>query len=196
MELSTARLFIRPIQPMDAEAVFNYRSNKLVNRYQSFIPESLDEVDHFIAHKVCREINVPGTWIQLVVIKKEDGELIGDIGVHFHALDASQVEIGCTFNSKSHGQGYATEALKEIMKVLFDGLGKERITASVDPRNLPSVKLMERLGFKIEAHLKNSYYIHGQWEDELIYVLLKKDGMPNAERAFNEKPSSEMNIFL
>lgn len=174
-EIETARLLVRPIQPPDAGAVFRYRCNKQVNRYQSFIPESVDEVDHFIAHKVSSEINVPGTWMQWVVIKKDNGELIGDIGVHFHAQDPLQAEIGCTFHQLYHRKGYATEALKKITDFLFDDLGKACITASVDPRNLPSVRLMERLGFRQQAHLKESYYIHGVWEDELIFVQMKED---------------------
>lgn len=175
MKLETERLLLRPIQPPDAEAVFKYRCNKQVNRYQSFIPESVDEVDHFIAHKVSREINVPGTWMQWVVLKKDNEELIGDIGVHFHAHDPLQAEIGCTFNGSYHGKGYATEALKKITDFLVDKLGKERITASVDPRNLPSVRLMERLGFSQQAYLKESYCMRGVWEDELIFAWLKGD---------------------
>lgn len=174
-EIETARLLLRPIQPPDAEAFFKYRCNKQVNRYQSFIPESVDEVDHFIAHKVSRKINVPGTWMQWVVIKKDESELIGDIGVHFHDQDPLQVEIGCTFNGLYHGKGYATEALKKITDFLFDDLGKARITASVDPRNLPSVRLMERLGFRLQAHLKESYCMRGVWEDELIFLQMKED---------------------
>ncbi|HET6556540.1 MAG TPA: GNAT family protein [Prolixibacteraceae bacterium] len=187
IDIATERLLLRPIQPQDAEAVFNYRSNKQVNQYQSFIPESLNEVDHFIAHKVCHEINVPGTWIQLVVIKKDDRHLIGDIGVHFHAYDPLHSEIGCTFNCIYHGQGYATEALKEIMNVLFYQWGKERISASVDPRNNPSIRLMERLGFTKEAHLKESYYIHGIWEDELIFAMLKENWNPITTGLSSEK---------
>lgn len=180
--LETERLLLRPIQPPDAGAVFLYRSNKQVNRYQSFIPESVDEVDHFIAHKVSHEINVPGTWMQWVVLKKDNDELIGDIGIHFHAHDPLQAEIGYTFHHLYHGQGYATEALKKITDFLFDELDKGRISASVDPRNLPSVKLMERLGFRQQTHLKESYYMHGVWQDELIFARLKEDRETTANR--------------
>lgn len=188
LELETERLLLRPIQAKDAEAVFKYRSNRQVNQYQSFIPESVIEVDHFITHKVSHHINVPGTWIQMVVINKDTGELIGDIGVHFLAHDPLQAEIGCTFDNVHHGKGYATEALTEIVKVLFSRLGKERITASVDPRNVPSIRLMERLGFTKEAHLKESYFIHGIWEDELIYALQKESRSPAAAGPASEKP--------
>lgn len=188
LELETARLLIRPIQPLDAEAVFKYRCNKQVNQYQGFIPESISEVDHFIAHQVSTEINVPGTWIQMVVIHKDKGELVGDIGIHFHATDPMQAEIGCTFDYLYHGQGYATESLREIMNVLFFELGKDRLTASVDPQNLPSIKLMERLGFREKVHLKESYYIHGLWQDELIFDLLKKDWNPPAACLSDKKP--------
>lgn len=118
---------------------------------------------------------MPGIWSQFVIIRKENLELIGDIGVHFLASDAFQVEIGCTLNKNHQGKGYATEALTETINYLFDVLNKRRIVASIDPRNQPSISLFERLGFRKEAHFRESLFINGEWVDDLVYAILKDE---------------------
>lgn len=175
IQLETKRLLLRPIEKTDAEAVFSYRSNAWVNRYQGWIPATISDVYYFINYKVSQEMNLPGTWVQFVVIEKDINEIIGDIGVHFLSSDAFQVEMGCTLNQLFHGQGYAAEALSEIIDYLFNSLNKRRIMASIDPRNLSSVRLFERLGFRREAHFRESVYLDGEWADDLVYAMLKNE---------------------
>lgn len=175
IQLLTERLQLREIQLTDAEAIFIYRRDPLINQYQGWIPVTINDVHEFIASKVSAAINVPGTWFQFVVIKKDENKVIGDIGVHFLADEPLQIEIGCTLNSQFHGQGYATEALKKMIGYLFNVLSKRRITASIDPGNLPSIQLFERLGFRKEAHFKDGLFIHGEWVDDLVYAILKKE---------------------
>lgn len=90
-----------------------------------------------------------------------------------------QAEIGCTLNKDYQGQGYATEALKGMVRFLFGTLNKHRIIASVDPRNTGSIRLIERLGFRKEAHFKESYYLRGEWVDDVIYAKLKAEWVDN-----------------
>lgn len=175
IQLETERLMLRQIEKSDAEAVFSYRSDALVNRYQGWIPTSLSEVNYFINYKVSREINLPGTWVQFVLVKKDTGELIGDIGVHFLSADTFQVEMGCTLNQLFHGKGYASEALKQVIHYLFNQLNKRRIIASIDPRNESSIRLYEKLGFRKEAHFRESILLNGEWVDDLVYALLKNE---------------------
>jgi RimJ/RimL family protein N-acetyltransferase len=47
--------------------------------------------------------------------------------------------------------------------------------ASVDPDNTNSIQLVERIGFRKEAHFVESLYIKGRWADDLIYALLYRD---------------------
>jgi RimJ/RimL family protein N-acetyltransferase len=173
--LETNRLILRPIEKNDAEAVFSYRSDAWVNRYQGWIPSSISDVYYFINYKVSHEMNLPGTWVQFVLVKNDNHEIIGDIGVHFLSADTFQVEMGCTLNKLYHGKGYALEALKGIIGYLFYELNKRRIIASIDPRNLSSIRLYERLGFRKEAHFRESIYMNGEWADDLVYSLLKNE---------------------
>jgi len=114
-----------------------------------------------------------------VILKKDDNELIGDIGVHFLASDEFSVELGCTLNQNYHGKGYATEALKSVVNYLFDDLGKRRIIASIDSRNHSSIRLIERLGFHKKGLVKENSELNGEWVDDLVYALLKDEWIIN-----------------
>ena len=175
IQINSDRLLLRPIQMDDAEFIFQYRSNALVNQYQGWIPKTICDVHDFITNKVSNEINQPGTWFQFVILKKDDNELIGDIGVHFLSSDAFQVELGCTLSLKYHGKGYAFEAIKATIDYLFDELGKHRIVASIDSRNQPSIRLIERLGFRKKGLIKENSELNSEWVDDLIYAILKDE---------------------
>ena len=173
--IQSNRLILRPIKAEDAEALFGYRSNAVVNQFQGWIPETIADVRDFIRNKVSVELDQPDTWFQLAIIKKDNGELIGDIGIHFLESDSLQVEIGFTLDCNQHGKGFATEALTEILKFLFLKLNKHRVIASIDPRNEKSIKVVERLGMRKEAHFRKSLLINNEWVDDLVYAILKEE---------------------
>lgn len=172
IELRTERLFLRPVEAKDAKAIFNYRSDFKTNKYQGWIPKTIEDVDSFLK-KISLEIDIAGTWFQFVIIDITNSEIIGDLGIHF--LDDEQAEIGCTLEKNKHGKGYATEALKSAIDLLFNGLNKHRIIGSIDPQNIKSIGLVERLGFRKEAHFKESLLINGEWVDDIVYAILKKE---------------------
>ena len=175
MDFKTERLFIRPVEICDKESIFLYRADPETNKYLSLIPQTVDDVEEFIKN-TSFDLNVPGTWFQFVIIEKVSTELIGDIGIHFLETDSEnkQVEIGYTLDSRFRGKGYATEALLVILDFLITSLNKHRIIASIDPANLASIKLIERLGFRKEAHFRESLFFHVKWVDDLVYALLAR----------------------
>ena len=175
IKINTERLRLRSVRLDDAEAIFNYRSDSITNKYQGWIPKTINDVYDFVKNKVSSTIDLIDTWYQFVIIKKENSELIGDIGIHFLDSDKKQVEIGCTLDKNYQGKGYATEALKETMNYLFNKLNKRRIIGSIDPKNIKSIELVERLGFRKEAHFKESILINGEWIDDLVYAILKDE---------------------
>lgn len=174
MKLETTRLLIRPISPDDKHSIFEYRSDAEANKYQGWIPKTPDDVELFIT-KVAKLFNEPETWFQMAIIEKESQKLIGDMGIHFFSSENKQVELGITLNKAFQRKGYATEALKAIIEYLFVSLKKHRITASIDPSNTSSIRLVERLGFRKEAHFVESVYLNGIWVDDLVFALLEKD---------------------
>lgn len=174
MKLETKRLIIRPIKIDDKIEIFEYRSDAKTNKYQGWIPKTIDEVETFIG-KVSKQINEPETWFQFVIIEKETQNIIGDLGVHFFDNENKQAEIGCTLNKNIQNKGYATESVKKAIDYLFKDLNKHRIITSIDPDNKNAIRLVERIGFRKEAHFIESLLINGKWVDDMIYALIEKD---------------------
>jgi RimJ/RimL family protein N-acetyltransferase len=176
MEFRSDRITIRPVCIGDKEPMFNYRSDPETNKFLSLIPEKVDDVADFIS-KTAFDINVPGTWFQFVIVENNSNMLIGDIGIHFLETDSEnkQVEVGYTLNREFRGKGYATEALSLVIDYLINSLDKHRIVASIDPTNEDSIRLVERLGFRKEAHFIESLFFHGRWVDDLVYAILAKE---------------------
>ena len=64
---------------------------------------------------------------------------------------------------------------KKVIDYLFQSLNKHRVITSIDPDNKKSIRLVERMGFRKEAHFIESFYMKGKWVDDLIYAMLKKE---------------------
>ena len=180
IEINTQRLHLRPIGIDDTDSVFKYRSDSVTNKYQGWIPKTIDEVKEFIG-KVSPAINIPGTWFQFVILHNESNTVIGDIGIHFSDTDNNKVEIGCTIDKSFQGKGYATEALKQVISFLFNDLNKDKIIASIDPRNIKSINLVEKTGFKKEALFEKSLLIDGELVDDLIYSIHRTNQIKSNE---------------
>ncbi len=176
--IETQRLIIRLAEPGDAGAIFSYRSDFIANKYQGWFPGSVEEVRDYIS-TMPKTTDVADVCLQFVMIHVEENRLIGDMGITFTHHDKMQAEIGCTLDKTYHGKGYATEALKAMVDYLFVVLKKHRVIASVDPRNLASIRLIERLKFRKEAHFKKSYYLRGEWVDDIIYAILETEWLNN-----------------
>ncbi|OVE56529.1 GNAT family N-acetyltransferase [Chryseobacterium mucoviscidosis] len=174
MHLETERLLIRDLTLDDKQAIFNYRSDAEANKFQGWIPETLKDVEQFIERNN-KEFNQPESWYQVLITEKDTKAVIGDIGIHFFGAENLQVELGITLNKDFQGRGYASEALKGVINFLFSDLKKHRIMASVDPENIDSLKLMERIGFRKEGHFVKSLFWKNNWTDDVIYALLREE---------------------
>lgn len=175
LELITQRLVLTPLEPGDANAMLTYRADPEVCRYQGWEPATLEDVQRFIAPMQTVAFDTPGTWFQLAVRLQDSRELIGDLGVHFPDDMNHQVEIGFTVAPRHQGRGHATEAVIGLLDHLLLTMQKHRVFASVDPRNEPSLALLERLGMRREAHFHKSLWFKGEWVDDVVYGLLRSE---------------------
>lgn len=176
------------MEEKDASEVFRYRSLPEVTLYQAGWPESAEACADFARLNCARPSFQPGEYTQLAIVRKDDGMLVGDMGI-LAGTEGFQAELGFTVSPDFQGKGYGTEAVEAILAHLFENRGLHRAYGSVDPNNLPSIRLMERLGFRREAHLKRSYRMRGSWYDDVIYGLLDEEW---AARRIN-KPVKDAN---
>jgi RimJ/RimL family protein N-acetyltransferase len=152
--------------------MFEYRSNDIIQKYQSFKPKDKAEIVKFIKINT-KVFNKEDTWYQLGIF--ENGRLIGDIGIHFIGPDNKQCEIGYTISQNEQRKGYGKEAVIGLINYLFCQMGKHRIIASLDPNNEASRRLLESIGFRNEGLFIKSVYDGSKWEDDLVYALLEEE---------------------
>lgn len=179
--LTSERLELGPLSETDAPGLFRYRAAPEVYRYQSWVPADEGAALEFIRKVRATVFGARDSWYQLGVREPRCPDLIGDVGLHFHAEDASQVEIGFTIAPWMQGRGLATHAVDLILNYLFGELGIRRVSASVDPRNLASVAVLTRLGFVRESFHPKSFRLRGEWVDDAVYVYSGSVDEPQPE---------------
>ncbi|MGB8887516.1 MAG: GNAT family protein [Candidatus Korobacteraceae bacterium] len=171
----TERLVLRDLEASDAPRIFVYRSHPEVSRFQSWGTESGDEISSYIGGIATMEPGAPGLWYQLGIELRSSRQLIGDCGFRVMHHEPRQVEFGIALDLKFQSKGYAAEALRALLDYLLVKLDKHRVFGSVDPRNVRSIRLMQRVGMRKEAHFVQSLWFQGEWVDDMIFAMLASD---------------------
>ena len=168
----TDRLVLRRLEQSDAKTIFAYRKEPEVIIYQNWEPNSVAEIQEFINGLSKIGPVEDERWFQIGIILQKTGELIGDCGMFSSNNNTQQVEIGITVNPIHQKNGYAKEAIRSIINYLFIKLKLHRIYASIDPCNTASIALFSSIGFREEAHFKESLWFKDRWVDDIIYAIL------------------------
>ena len=173
--LNTVRLRIRNFNKLDYLDLFEYLSDVKTYQYEPGYPITIEN-----SKKICVERSESINFFAVEL--KTEKKLIGHI--YFNKLIPENLltyEIGYIFNQKYHGNGYATEAVKEFIKFKFSEPDIHKIVAHCNPKNKPSWKLLERLNFKREGKLRKNIYFKKDennrpiWQDTYEYGLLVED---------------------
>ena len=174
--LLTARLCLRPFTRADVDAVYSYRSRDDVSLYL---------LDETMNHEQCAEavrtrtsqfaFTSEGDKILVAVERRDDGRLIGELALIWRSVADQQAEIGFIFHPDAQGKGYATEGATALLDFAFATAGMHRVYARCDARNGASAAVMERLGMRREAHLREHTQVKGRWDEELVYAILDRE---------------------
>ena len=174
--IRTKRLLLRPYARADVDAVYAYQRLPEVHRYLYTEPRGRAEVEALVAERAgAGALTGPGQPLNLVADLADTGQLVGDCVLFWHSQEHEQGEIGYTLNPAYHGRGLATEAATALLRLGFDGLALHRVTGRLDARNVASARVLERAGLRREAHLIENEFVKGEWTDELIYAILRRE---------------------
>lgn len=172
----TPRLALRPFTRGDLDAVFSYRGRADVARHLFDPPLSRDECALAIQQRTAQvSLEAEGDRIILAVDERATGLLVGEVSLIWRSADARQGELGWIFHPDHHGRGLATEAATAMLELGFGPADLHRIFARCDVGNSASWRLMERLGMRREAHLREHALFKGRWDEEFYYALLQRE---------------------
>lgn len=180
LEYATKRLILKILRPEQAPQVLDFylRDRELFEKYE------MERFPDFYTVKFQKQVLAfeakmmkQGSLYRFYVYQKEDPQqIIGTISVHHISHGSfSNCEIGYKFSSAFHHKAYATEAMTKVTGLVFQELGLHRIVAWVQPDNFPSIRLLERTGFRREGVCRDYLKLHGEWMDHAQYSLLSTD---------------------
>ena len=174
--LRTARLAIRPPMDRDAAATWAYRKLGSVTEWLTWLAGTEEE---YTAKFLEPERLSVTAVVELLGSKQVVGDVmikVEDAWCQAEVRDqgtGKQVEIGYCLDPRYTGRGYATEAVKELLRYCFEDLAVHRVVANCFAGNEKSWRLMERLGMRREMHaVADSLHRSGQWHDSYGYALL------------------------
>ncbi|MEH3041575.1 MAG: GNAT family N-acetyltransferase [Sphingomonas paucimobilis] len=161
VEIRTERLLIRPARAGDLDAFHAMLSDDRAMAYWYRTPhETIDDTRGWLDAMI--DID-PRTGEDFVV--EREGRVIGKAGLRRFPT------IGYIFHPDAWGQGFATEALRPIIDRAFAVHGLPMIEAEVDPRNLPSLRLLARMGFEPFRYVPRACCVAGTWSDSVFLRL-------------------------
>jgi RimJ/RimL family protein N-acetyltransferase len=181
MQLETQRLIMRDFRDDDWPTVAAYWADP---RYQRYYPENQrheETVRALIGRFVAAQAEQPRQRWQLALVTRDGGRLIGNCGIRVNDPDLREANIGYELNPEFWGQGYASEAARAILRFGFEELGLHRVWAECVADNAGSVRVLEKLGMRREAHFRELQRFRERWWDGYIYAILDHE-WPNAQR--------------
>lgn len=164
-EIQSKRLILRKVTEKDTESLYNnWDSDVEMHKYVGYELHTNIEDTRKLIRKWISEYEIGRlTW---VIEIKDGNEIIGVISASNNELDKKIAEVGFSIGTKYQGNGYATEALKEIIKYLLVECDLNIVKGGCYTTNSKSAKTMLKAGMKeIETNNKDIRYFEIKKED-------------------------------
>lgn len=173
LPIRTERLTLRALVEGDLDDHHRMVGDPRVVRYLYEDPLDRDAARAHLAPRLSPVLPEEGAWMNLAV--EHEGTYLGEVGVKLCSRVHRQCEVGYVFLPESAGHGYATEAAAAMVALAFTELDAHRVEGRIDARNTASARVLERLGMRREAHLRENEFVKGEWTDEGIYAILEDE---------------------
>lgn len=176
--LSTDRLILDELRPEDSEPLYKHFSNNEVVKYYDL--EAFTEINQASSLiQLFRKRFDERTGIRWAIRLKGNDMFVGTCGFNSWNPRMRSSVIGYDISRGCWGKGYATEALREIIKVGFSGFLPcgvlNRIQGDTVPGNVASEAVLKKLGFREEGVLRESGYWKGRFHDLKCFGLIQSE---------------------
>ena len=172
MKLKSQRIYLRPLQEADAQSFLDNTKDEEI-RYMTGTKSSftLEQIQQHIGN--CEK---DATRYDFAICLISNNNLIGELSISEIDTDNSKAGFRISmFGTKLTGKGFGTEATKLVLKFVFEELNLNRLQLEVFSHNKRGIRAYEKSGFKKEGVLRDSLYYNGQFSDEIIMSILKRE---------------------
>jgi ribosomal-protein-alanine N-acetyltransferase len=164
---TTERLVLRHFHILDADAMYEVFGDPEVMRFGDGV-QTREWVDAWL-HTCLEHYHQTWGFGPYAVVEKESHDVIGYCGLfYFPDINGQpEVEIGYCLARSAWGHGYATEAASAVRDFAFITLGIKRLIAMIDPSNIASLRVAEKIGM----HYENDVLLEGYTHPDHVYSV-------------------------
>ena len=176
LPVSTDRLLIRDFEAPDRDLEVAISDSPSLFVHLPIELRSEADLDAYVQARLEQKTfeKIGGT-VALIVETEAGGEYVGSMQLSPTVVEPLQLQIGWIALPQHQGKGLMTEAVNVVVDLVFDSLRAHRIVAEIVGGNEASVRLAERVGFRKEAHFVESALMKGEWRDEIVYSMLRRE---------------------
>ncbi len=167
--LTTDRLLLRQHQEEDAEVLYqNFGLDPKMFEYSGWNPYATLEAAKETVRRFLASYEDPHFYGWAV---EHDGRMIGTIGAYDFDPETASIEVGCSIERESWGNGFAGEALAAALDYLTQQEGIRVVRAWCAADNIGSRRIMEKAGMQLTSTEEGALEINGKRYDKLNYEL-------------------------
>ncbi len=168
------RVRIRGVEDSDFEYYFAWEQDTESSRldYEIWFPTSTTSRRDWV-HSQARQTG-EGDLFRFTIVNL-DGTVVGSLNTHSVNRRNGTFMYGVFIDAAYRKNGYATDALRILLRYFFHERGYQKVNAEVFAFNEPSMRLHERFGFTLEGRLRRMIFTGGQYHDTLAYGLTREE---------------------
>jgi RimJ/RimL family protein N-acetyltransferase len=172
--IDAPRVRLRQLADADVDGLFEVFSDREMMRYWSTPAMEARAEAEALLGRIRRQF-AEKSGFQWGVERKADGRLLGTCTIfHVHAKNRCG-ELGYALKSEHWKKGYMGEALSSLLDYAFGPMSLRRLEADVDPRNVASLAILNKMGFQREGLLRERWDVEGDIQDSVFLGLLARE---------------------
>jgi RimJ/RimL family protein N-acetyltransferase len=182
--LVTERLVLRSFVREDLDDLAVIFHDESVNRYLYSVPRTREQTLEALEKRITLDDATQIDNVLHVAIELRGTQrLIGDFMLRWHDDEHHQGEMGGSLHPEFHGAGFAPEIYGALLELAFNRYDLHRVVGRCDGRNAASVRSLEKAGLRREAHFIENEFVKGEWTDEIVLAILRRDWIATKDSA-------------
>ena len=174
LRLVTPRLVLRRLDARDEAVAIAHEQDRRIMRWirdQQPMEAIRERTQSMLSPWTAEE----GAFLVMAVTPRDDDAMLGIVVARFASIADMTMEVGYRLHPDVHRKGYTFEAMSRWIDFLCDEHSVRKLTGWVAAPNEPSWRLLEKLGFSLEATFREHMQLAGEWVDVRVYGLLARE---------------------
>ncbi len=175
--IETARALLLPIDANDGPELWDAvdGSRWHLERWLPWVPYNSTPDASLRYAEACASDWDAGRAVRFAIRDRTSAALLGVIGldscVHLHR----SCELGYWLRREATGRGMMTEAARACVDFAFGRMGVHRMRCAAATDNMPSLRVIGRLGFRFEGIARQAEFVGARWLDHALFARLATD---------------------